>query len=1573
MNSISTSLKKLAFATLFLFATGSASAQLVGIKTIPGDYATLSAAVTDLNTVGVGLGGVTFQVATGHIETGNLPAITATGTASSPILFQKSGVGANPILYAGVGTGTLDGIIRLSGTDYITFDGIDVSESVSNTTSTTRAEWGYALLKASATNGCQNVMIINSNITLNRANTSSVGIYAANHTTASSTSVAVTSTAGAHSNNEFNSNTINGGYTGIRVAGYADATPYANYDQNNKIGVNGGNTISNFGGGATAAYGVYGIYQNNLQVANNILNGGSGSHSTTLYGIFLSTGNNSNVDIFNNNITLTSGATTSSTYAINNSMGDSGSNNNVNIHTNTIKSLSWTSATSGAFYAINNSASSFNVSMYNNSVNSNVKGGTGAFYGVYNQGSTVNNALIYGNLVYNNPMTSTGIFYSIYSNPTTTTNTMVYDNRVYSNTNGGTFYGIYTTSGATTTITTNEVYENITSGTSMYGVYISTGTTVNVSRNKIYDQTSNGATGVSHGIYASGGTTRNISNNLIGDLKAPSSSSLNAVTGLYLSGGTTINAYFNTVFLNASSVSSDFGTSGVYTTATPVVDLRNNIIVNLSTASGTGLTVAHRRGSIDLTDLTASTNNNLYYAGTPSATNVIFYDGTNTDITLADYKARVAPREAQSITENVSFLSTTGSSPTFLHINPTVSTGIESGATVIAGYTDDYDALGVRTGYPLAGQVNGGGIAPDMGADEGDFTPISLDMGAELLVRPVSPDCYSNPDTVTVRIKNYSGVMIDFSLNPVTVNAAVTGVNAQTFTPFVISTGTLAGGATLDINVSTTYNMSATGTYGFTASTSLTGDGNSSNDAIQPVTIIVSGGVASASPSTVCGGTQSTLTVTGHSGSVQWQRYDEVVLAWVNESGPGNNTNSYSVVPSDTTIYRALICGAYASTPDTINVVNVTPAVTTNASICGPGQVTLSASGAPVLNWYTDATGGTPVNTGTTYSPTVTATTTYYVESFVPSFSGSPVKITEADLGTPDALEIQNLSTGVVNTSGWVVAVSNSYTNINSVNTIVWNLPATLQPGEILWKNDQSSAGANYWGNNLLWNPGATGSFTGWIMILDNTGNVVDFVAWNWTAADIAGLSTTVNGFPVTINASNWSGDGMLSAPATTGLSFSRQGNGETNTSSDWPVQTSSIGTQNSSLTTPWGCSASSRTAVTATVNPVPDVTISATNIDCNNAANGSAVATTTSGTGMFSYNWNTGNNTANISSLAPGTYTVVVTDTQGCTDTATTIITEPTALVAAMTVNDACGPDDNGSVTATAMGGTGSLTYEWNTTPVQMSPVALGLTAGTYTLTVTDANMCMDTFHVAVNSLTVPTVVASNDTTICAGSSIALTASGASTYAWDNGAGTGSPVTVTPGAATNYVVTGTAANGCSATDTVSVSVIALPSAGFTYTGSPSVSFTNTSVNGTSYSWNFGDGSAVETTVHPTHNYLADGLYTVTLIVTNSCTSDTITQQINVIGTGIKSVGGSSMTVSPNPSEGVFTVTLANATENVLIRVMDVHGKIVYMENVKNGASVMTQNIDLSSSAKGVYFLQVSEGATLYTKQIVIN
>ena len=120
--------------------------------------------------------------------------------------------------------------------------------------------------------------------------------------------------------------------------------------------------------------------------------------------------------------------------------------------------------------------------------------------------------------------------------------------------------------------------------------------------------------------------------------------------------------------------------------------------------------------------MAATSNNNDFYAGAPGASRLIFFDTANSDQTIGAYKTRVASRDSASFTENPTFLSTSGASANFLHIDTAVATQLESGAVNIAGITDDYD-MNIRQGNP--GYI-GTGTAPDVGADE--FNGIYLDL-----------------------------------------------------------------------------------------------------------------------------------------------------------------------------------------------------------------------------------------------------------------------------------------------------------------------------------------------------------------------------------------------------------------------------------------------------------------------------------------------------------------------------------------------------------------------------------------------------------------------------------------------------------------------------------------------------------------------------------------------------------------------------------------------------------------------------------------------------------------------------
>ena len=164
-------------------------------------------------------------------------------------------------------------------------------------------------------------------------------------------------------------------------------------------------------------------------------------------------------------------------------------------------------------------------------------------------------------------------------------------------------------------------------------------------------------------------------------------------------------------------------------------------------------------------------------------------------------------------------------------------------------------------------------------------------------------------------------------------------------------------------------------------------------------------GTAVISTDTICLGDNATLFLSGNTGNIQWQSNNGG--GWVNETGPGSTSSQYQVSPVLNSDYRAVITSGGCD-PDTtvvlpIVVLAITDPLTVNDSICGPGTVNLAASGNGVLSWYTSATGGSVINTGTAYSPTVSSSTTYYVEAAAGGTyaMGIPALLPTAQLSLP--------------------------------------------------------------------------------------------------------------------------------------------------------------------------------------------------------------------------------------------------------------------------------------------------------------------------------------------------------------------------------------------------------------------------------------------------------------------------------------------------------------------------------------------------------------------------------------------
>ncbi|MDI3544796.1 MAG: trimeric autotransporter adhesin, partial [Rikenellaceae bacterium] len=793
-----------------LFWASFAFGQLQGVITVTsGDplYPTLSAAIDSLNHQGVGDGGVTITVAPGNPQTA--PAggyvITASGDPSKPIVID----GSDNIVtaFSPQASGAInDAIFKIIGGDWITISGFVMMENPANTImaagTNDMTEFGVALFYANSDDGPQNCSIIGNTIILGGPYQNTFGIYAnSRHTATSMTSGAnITSLDGAFNNLQILNNTISNVNMGVVLVG----STTGDYMSRNIV-VNGNNITYGFTNNSMSGYNsvsgtVNGILLNsivNATVNNNKLTSDNTVTAGTLRGIYhyvSGTGaalptsfaivNNFN----NNNIFLKRSAASASIYGIHlNNYNDSVTNyviadtirglGSADEYTSTVYGIyhqgtaknqyfkknifQINTNTSGSVYVINanNTIKPNGIQMLDSNrvdtLNKTVSGGTVYFYYSYSSSDSTVKKYFTNNVIDNVTLTGATTFYGFYDadGGYSSAAKRYYNNNVIKNLTGGTSsaYGFYVTYGKVIDIH-NNIIQQLTNGAGIYGIYAGGSSTLDMKiyNNKIQDITTTSTSGTVYGIYTYGGTTNNIYNNFISELYAPSSSGTNQIIGINLYYGTTQNVYYNTIYLDAASSGTDFGTSGIYAYTSPTtIKLQNNIVVNNSTPAGTGLTVALRRASTSLTQYDNSSNNNLFYAGTPGASNLIYYDGTDSYETLSDFQTLVAPRESASITNMPPFINTS-TAPYDLHINTTVPTGVESGGIAVVSIDTDYDG-DLRYG---ATGYSGAGIAPDMGADEFEgipsFTCTTPNPGNTLASN--NPACYG--ETINLSLQN---------------------------------------------------------------------------------------------------------------------------------------------------------------------------------------------------------------------------------------------------------------------------------------------------------------------------------------------------------------------------------------------------------------------------------------------------------------------------------------------------------------------------------------------------------------------------------------------------------------------------------------------------------------------------------------------------------------------------------------------------------------------------------------------------------------------------------------------------
>lgn len=183
--------------------------------------------------------------------------------------------------------------------------------------------------------------------------------------------------------------------------------------------------------------------------------------------------------------------------------------------------------------------------------------------------------------------------------------------------------------------------------------------------------------------------------------------------------------------------------------------------------------------------------------------------------------------------------------------------------------------------------------------------------------------------------------------------------------------------------------------------------------------------------------------------------------------------------------------------------------------------------------------------------------------------------------------------------------------------------------------------------------------------------------------------------------------------------------------------------------------------------------------IQCASANDGTAMASASGGTSPYSFQWDSNANNAvteNITDLAPGAYTVTVTDANNCTATAQASIVDIDPLSATITGTDpTCIAPNSGQANISVQGGAAPYDYLWNDMANSTTETATNLTSGQYIVTVTDANNCSLLDTILLSDPAPFTVSSSAEHNVCEGynnGSITLTVTGASnpTFLWSNG-----------------------------------------------------------------------------------------------------------------------------------------------------------------------------------------------------------
>ena len=621
---------------------------------------------------------------------------------------------------------------------------------------------------------------------------------------------------------------------------------------------------------------------------------------------------------------------------------------------------------------------------------------------------------------------------------------------------------------------------------------------------------------------------------------------------------------------------------------------------------------------------------------------------------------------------------------------------------------------------------------------------------------------------------------------------------------------------------------------------------------------------------TICKGKSTTLTATGG-----------VSYLW----NTGNTGSSLSVAPSASQSYTVTASNAYgcmASTSATVTV-NALPIVnfTGNTEFCAGESTSITATGANTYAWSNGGQSATVVlNSAGTY--TVTATDVQNCSntaSVTVLMNANPnVQIAGPEyicLGNVATLTASGAATYVWSTDETTAQISvtpaavSTYTvtgydakGCHSTSSKVVNvepLPVISVTGNKTICAGQSTTLTATGGTIYQWSNGATGNTI--------TVSPAATQAYVVTVTNALGCTSsletqvTVNALPVI----TFGGETEMCAGHSVTISAAGGNSYLWSTgAATQSVTVSSAGYYKVTVTNDKSCQQTD--SIYINVNPNPNVQIAGPDYICY--GNGA----TLTASGANAYVWST-SETSNSISVAPAnttTYTVTGSDAKGCQTVASKVLN-----VEALPTITVSGTKTICAGQSTTLTATGGVSYLWDNGATSNSITVTPAASQSYVVTVTNAKGCSSSLVTDVVVNTLPEITFSGNTTICAGNTATVTASGASTYSWSNGASTAAIGVTDPG---YYTVTATNTHNCSSIDSIYVTVNANPMvqiSGNNYVCAGSIG-TLTASGANTYLWN-----TEEITPSISVTPSTATTYTVTGYDTNGC-STTVSRVMNV-------------------------------------------------------------------------------------------